>query len=170
METNQTELTLSKSALKRLKAQEHNKNYVPSPDLPRLTAEQVEELERLSKEVFNSTSRYKTLMTKGERVPLTDTVTEYVPAEDGGEGTTKEVEVPVNYKNSHKSVVYKVVKYTYKSVKAHMLDLKARQERVRELIAKMEADKKAAQEKAQKDKEEAFAKQKALEDLGGSAV
>jgi len=170
METVKTEPALSKSAQKRLNAQRHNESRLASPEQPKLTLEQVEELEALSLEAFNSTSKYQTLMTKGEKVAVTDTVTEYVPAEDGGEGTTKEVQVPVLYLNQQKSVVHRIVRHTAESVKALMVDRIARNKRVRELIAQMQAEQKATQEETQRKAQEAAQLKQSSDKLGGSAV
>lgn len=170
METNQTESTVSKTQAKKLTAQEHNRLNPPSVNEAPLTLEQREELEALSKSVYNSTSHYQTLMRKGEKTAVTETVTEYIPDKNGGEGSTKEVQVPVNYQNSKKSIVLKMVYHTYDSIKVRMLEIKAQQDKVREMIAKMQADQRAEQEKVQKDKEEAFAKRKQLEQLSGSAL
>jgi len=146
MQDQSNEVKLSKSQAKKLAAQKYNEKSQETANVV-LTNEQKEELEALSKEVFNSSSRYVTLMTKGELAPVTVTVTEYVPDENGGEGITREVEVPEMYRNS-KAPLLKTVRHTYESVKAHMLKIKDQQDRFKAMLAKMEADKKAEQEKA----------------------
>ena len=121
-----------------------------------------EELEALSKEVFGTTSRYQTLMTKGESLPVTFTVTELVPGVDGAEDTTREVEVNETVPGS-KVLRLKHVYHTVESVRKRMLDIKSKQDQYRALVAQMEANKKAEQDKA-----------KRLQDvqgqLGGSAI
>ena len=156
-----TEPTLSKNQRKKQAALEHNKTVNTTPTEV-LTTAQKEELEALSKEVFNSTSRYATLLRDGEVVPETYTATEYVPDENGGEGTTRVVQVPVLVHNS-KSPVLKVVRHTYTTVKALMVEIKDKQDRFRAMMKKMEDDKTAALYQLQ-------LKQDVQKALGGSAV
>jgi hypothetical protein len=127
-----------------------------------------EELEALSLEVFNSASRYKTLMTKGEVVPVTITTTEYIPAVLNEDGTvaspeeTKEVQVAEKIGNTN-SVKLKVVRHTVESVRALMLERKRQLDGFRAMMAKMEADKKAEADKAK-------LQQAVQNELGGSAI
>jgi len=159
---------LSNTQKKKLAAQTHNEAVRNAPPEEKVvpTLEEAAELEALSKEVFNAKSRYLTLIAKGETVPVTETVTEYVPAADGGEGTTKEVQVPVyahNADKGKKSVVFKTVKYNVKTVKTYMLKIKEEQDRVRAILIKMEEEKRAERQKAQLAKE-------VQDKLSGSAI
>lgn len=170
MENQTTEPKLSKTQQKKLAAAEHNKKVQQSNESNRLpTTEEREELETLSKEVFGSTSRYLTFMTKGETVPVTETITEYVPDETGGEGVTREVQIPVTYKNS-KTPMLKVVKHTVESVKVRLLEIKEQQEKMRAAFAKAQADQQAAEIAKRAEQEKAKRQQEVQRQLGGSAV
>lgn len=164
-ETGVVELTRNQQ--KKLAAQEHNRKMrEQTTENRKPTPEETVELEALSKEVFNAKSRYVTLMTKGEVVPVTETVTEYVPGEDGAEGTTKEVQAPVyahNATRGKKSVILKTVVHTVESVRELMLERKRQQDAFRAMIAKMQADQKAAAEQAKRKKE-------VQDKLSGSAI
>jgi hypothetical protein len=163
-----TEPTLSKTQQKKLRAQEHNAKLDLTESNRSPTKEERVELEALSLEVFNSASRYLTLMTKGEVVPVMVTVTELIPAvqdADGKEVTpeqTKEVQVAETIGNT-KSNKLQVVYHTVESVRALMVERKRQLDGMRALMAKMEADKKAEAEKAK-------LQQTVQNELGGSAV
>jgi len=166
---------LSKAQQKKLAAQKHNEvrrdNQVPDGRVP--TLEETAELEALSKEVFGSTSHYKTILKKGTTELVTENVTEYVPAvldADGKEVTPEEtrvVQVPVKYRSPKRGLTninqLRTVKHTVESVKDLMLERKKQQDAFRAMMAKMEADKKEAAEKERLNK-------LVQEKLSGSAI
>ena len=127
---------------------------------------ELEELDALSKEVFGATSRWKTLITKGYVEQVMEEVQEYVPGEtkeDGttGEGFTRMVQVPVKRKDGANLSVHKYHDVT--SVRAFLLDCKARLDKIKAEIQRMQEE-----AKAKKDAE-ALAK-KVHEEAQGSAL
>lgn len=165
---------LSNSQRKKLAAALHNRLVSEQSQVQEvLTLEQHDELSALSKEVFNSTSRYNTLLRKGLVELSTEETTEYVPAvldADGKEVTPEEmrkVRVPVKYVSPKRGQTslnsLKNRTFTYETVKAFMLERKAQQDKIKELIAKAKAD-----------HAEAEAKKKLLTDVqkvaGGSTL
>lgn len=118
---------LSKSQQKKLAAQKHNElmrqnGTVETVRTPEALAKEHEELEALSKEVFGSTSHYKTLLKKGSLELVTEETTEYVPAVLDADGKevkaeeTRTVQVPVKYRSPKRGLTginqLRTVKYT----------------------------------------------------------
>lgn len=121
-----------------------------------------EELNALSKEVFGASSRWQKLITKGVAEVVTETTTEYVPAEDGvGEGTTREVEVPVKRKDG--ALISRTKHFDKDTVKTYMLERKVKLEEFKAMIDKMKAD-----EAAKKAQDELEAN--VQEEIGGSSL
>lgn len=163
---------LSKTAQKRLAAQEFNtKNLArntaenPAP----LTLEVREELEALSKKAFNSTSRYATILRDGQVRPVTVTVTEYLPAvldADGKELTaekTVESQALETLDPAKKSAKLELVRHDVNSVRELMLAKIKRDDEIRALIAKLQAEQQAAKEKSE-------LAQKVQQAIGGSVI
>jgi hypothetical protein len=127
-----------------------------------------EELEELSKEVFGASSRYQKLLRDGLPEPVTEDVTEYVPAEGDKPEETKTVKVPVYYANVKKGKqtqipLIRVRHFDVDSVKTYMLELKAQLDEVKAKI-------KAVQEEQKKKREEEALRSKVHEHAGGSAL
>lgn len=162
----ETEVQLSKQAKKRLAAQAHNEAMAKLPaEVRSPTLEEREELEALSKEVFGSTSRYATILRDGEVKAVTVVVTEYIPADEGtgGEGTTKETEVVDTLPGAPKSAKLQLVRHSVESIRALMVDRKARQDLFRALQKKQHEEALAKQALAQR-------KQEVQRQLSGSAI
>lgn len=128
-----------------------------------LTHEEKTELNDLSREVYGSSSRWQKLINKGYAKLVTEETTEYVPnpEDEEKEGTTQKVNVPVLYKNGAKQSVQTY--HTVDSVKAEMVDRKAKLEEIRALIKKQQDEARAKRE------QEEFVK-KAIQDTTGAAV
>lgn len=125
------------------------------------TRKVINELNALSKEVFGSSSRWKKIVERGVPELMTEEITEYVPDENGGEGTTRQVTRPIKrHDGANQSIVKR---HTVESVRELMLK---RRVEIAEVMAKIqqaqkeEEEKKAAQELAKKVQEQA----------GGAAV
>ncbi len=126
-----------------------------------LTKNERKELDALSLEVFGSSSRWQKLVNNGAIMPVMEKKIETVPGTETTPETTTEVEVPVlRADGAHQSTI---IKHTPESVKAMMIELKIRREKILAMID--------AQQKEQKAKEEKEALQKKVqEELGGSAT
>lgn len=119
-----------------------------------------EELNALSKEVFGSSSRWQKLVNQGYAKIVTEEVEETTPSEVEGEAPkTEKVTKAVMIGNSYQSVL---TRYTVEGVREFMLKQKTRMDEYKAAVAKLQADAKAAQEKADLAK-------KLQEDAGGSA-
>ena len=90
-----------------------------------------EELNALSKELFNVSSKWKSLLDHGENILVTETKTETIPGENGQPDTTEEIKIPV-LKNGVRQYTHK--SYTLEEVKERLLTLKKGRD---EYIAKM---------------------------------
>lgn len=119
-----------------------------------------DELDTLSLEVFGTKSRWKKLLDRGYTELLTEEVTEYVPGEDGKEGETKKVNVPVKRNGMS---VYVTKYHTVESVKETLLKLKEQKEKLQEEIRKMQEE----QAKREAEKELAAQVQK---EAGGNTL
>lgn len=106
-------------------------------DIPR---ELREELKKLSKEVFGVSSKWQKML-EGQSVLLTRKTTEVVPAEEGKEATTKEVEVPVLTSYGAKQFVMKYL--TVEEVHTKLLEFKKQLDAMREQIKQQQEEKKA---------------------------
>lgn len=126
-----------------------------------LTYKERQELNALSKEVFGSSSKWQKLVNTGSHELDTEEVTEYIPpTTEDGEGTTKKTEVmKLREGMPHFTKKY----YTYESIKALMLDVKAKHAAMLEQYNKMK-------EEEQRKKEQAELEKKTQEELSGSAV
>lgn len=155
----------SKSQLKKERFQAHNEEvrraYNESLDTPDLTRAEREALTALSKEVFNSASRWETLLKKGYTELLTEEITEYVPDDKGGEGITRQVKVPLKRRDGALQHVKK--SHTVASVKAHMLERK-------EQLDKIKAEIKKIQDEAKAKKDHEALTKKIHDELRGSAL
>jgi hypothetical protein len=121
-----------------------------------------EELKTLSKEVYGASSRAKKLIDQGYAELLTEETTEYVPGKtEGEEGTTRTVKIPLKRKDGAKQSV--ITRHTVDSIKAEMLDRKAKLDEIRAIIKKQQDE---AKEKKAKDQ----LAQHVHERLAGSAT
>jgi hypothetical protein len=93
-----------------------------------------EELNALSKEVFGVSSKWMSLLEHGEVVPVTETITETIPGENGQPDRTETAQVPKLNKGGSRD--YTVKRYTVDEVKEKLLALKKNRD---ELIAKIKA-------------------------------
>ena len=108
-----------------------------------LTKDEKVELGALSREVFGSSSKWLKMIDKGVTELVTEEVTEFVPsADEDGEGTTRQVNVPVKAKNG--ALQYRIKRHTVDSIKSNMLTLKAQIEAFKTVLAKMRAEQDAA--------------------------
>ena len=119
------------------------------------------EMDALSKEIFGVSSRWQKILKTGNKQLLTKTVKEVVPATDGQEATTKDVEVPVLTDHGFKQSIIK--NYTLDEVHQMLLLAKAQVDAFR-----------AAQKQQEEEKVKAEAEHNALKNLHestyGSAV
>lgn len=121
-----------------------------------------EELNALSKEVFGASSRWQKLIEKGIAEVVTEKVTEYVPSEDGeGEGTTKQVDVPVRRKDG--AIMSTTKHFDENTVKEYMLERKAKLMEFQAMLDKLKADEAAKKEQAELEKH-------VQTELAGSAI
>lgn len=111
-----------------------------------LTREEKAELSALSKDVYGASSRWQKLINKGYDRLITEETTEYVPnAEDESkEGTTRKVQVPVLRKDGAKQSVRTY--HTVDSIKAEMIERKAKLDEIRAIIKKQQDDARAKKE------------------------
>lgn len=173
----------SNRSKKRAAAEAHNAKMrasaVEGTDMP--TAEERAELERLSTKVFSRfnpftgtfspgpSSRWQTLLKRGTTELVTEEVTEYVPEEKNEAGEVIKAEEmvkhqqPVKYMGAEKSTISTVKRFTVQSLIA---ELKEREVKHDEFVAKLEQAKKEQEEKR---KQELLAKQ-VQESVGGSAL
>lgn len=128
----------------------------------KLNYQEKQELNKLSKEIFGSSSRWTKLVDKGYRQVITEEVTEYVPAEDGGEGTTRTVKVPVKTKSG--AFQYQYNRYTPESMKVYLLQLKSQLDEYIDAVKKQ----KEAQEKLALEQKAAHT-QSIINELTGSS-
>lgn len=120
-----------------------------------------EELNKLSQEVFGSSSRWKKLVDTGLREQVMEEVEEFIPPEtEDGEGTTRKVKIPVKHKGINK---FETRHFDVESIKTFMLERKKYIEEFKAMVEKIKAE-----EKAKKEQEE-LAK-KVQEETSGSAV
>lgn len=96
-------------------------------DIPRTVRK---ELDALSKEVFGASSRWKRFV-EGVMEPLTKTIVEVVPGENGAPDTTKETKVLDTIRGVKQSVIKR---YTLEETKKILLGMKAQKDAY---IAKM---------------------------------
>lgn len=121
-----------------------------------------EELKALSKEVYGASSRAKKLVDQGYLELLTEETTEYVPGKtEEEEGTTRTVKIPLKRKDGAKQSVLK--RHTVDSIKAEMVDRKAKLDQIRAIIKKN-------QEEAQAKKKQEELTKHVHERLAGSAT
>lgn len=120
-----------------------------------------DELNALSKELFGSSNKWRKLVEKGYTEAVTRVVKEEIPGENGAEPTVKESRVLVLTESGGKQSVTKY--HTVESVKALMLEFKAKKDAY---VA--ESLQKQAEEKAKKEKEDNA--KKLHEHLAGSAL
>lgn len=128
-----------------------------------ITRKEREEMKALSKEVFGSTSRWKTILDKGLKELTTRTVVETVPGEDGVEDTTKESKQPILYGNNNVRQFHMRYFQDLDELKLFMLDIKTKRDAFYEQLRKMQEE-----EQAKKEKEELI--QKVQEENAGSAL
>lgn len=114
-----------------------------------LTTAEIEQFEALSIELFGASSKWSTILKKGMTVPVTEKVTEYVPATDTTPEETKEVDVPVYLTQNKKSVKQVTKHFTAESLLAWMLDRKKQIDTIKALIKKRQDDAEAARKEAQ---------------------
>lgn len=128
-----------------------------------LTHEEKAELNALSKDVYGASSRWQKLITKGYAKLLTEEVTEYVPnpEDESKEGTERKVQMPVLRKDGAKQSVQTY--HTVDSIKAEMVDRKAKLDEIRAILKKQQDDAREKQEKEQLSKQ-------VHQDLSGTAV
>lgn len=106
-----------------------------------------EELDALSLEVYGAKSRWIKLTTKGRQETRTVEITELVPrADDSGESDPLKSRVPVFADKAEKSRIFDLKRYSLEEVETQMRNLKAQQDAVKALIAKMQADARAQKE------------------------
>jgi hypothetical protein len=126
-------------------------------------AEKREELNALSKEVYNASSRWLKLMETGRRELVTTEVEEEVPSEKEGEAPTKRmVKVPAFYGNSQ-TPQYVIRRLTLDEVETEMRKRKEQLDAFRAAI-------KAQQDAAKKAKEQEQLEKNVAQHLTGSAV
>lgn len=123
--------------------------------------EEREELNKLSKEVFGSASKWQKFLNNGLKELTQRTVVEVVPGENGAPDTTKQVKVPVLTPNGVKQ--YHIKHFTLETMKEWLLELKTKRDEFMAMIKKQQDE-----EKAKKEADE-LAK-KINEDIGGSAI
>lgn len=106
-----------------------------------------EEFNRLSKEVFGVSSKWKGLLDHGQKVLVTEKVTETIPGENGAPDETKTVEVAVKQNGVN---VYTVKYYTVEEIHQLLLDYKKNRD---DMIARIEAGRrqKETEEKVMKE-------------------
>ena len=135
-----------------------------------LTTQEVEGFEKLSLEVFGSTSRWSTLLKKGIAQPVTETITEYVPATESTPEETRTHQVPVYLDKARKSVQMRQVYFTPETLTAFMLERKRQIEEFKAMVAKMQAEEKARKEQEARDQETQRVAQSVQQAAAGSAV
>lgn len=128
-----------------------------------LTREEKNELNALSKDVYGASSRWQKLINKGYTKLFTEETTEYVPnAEDETkEGTTRKVQVPIKRKDGALQSV--MTYHTVDSIKAEMIDRKAKLDEIRAILKKQQDEARTKQEQEDLSK-------KIHQELGGTAV
>lgn len=91
------------------------------------------EMEELSKQVFGSRSKYKKYVDNGYPEMLMKNITEIVPGKDGAPNTEKKTQVHVLDENGVKQIHIK--RFTLESIKAYMLEIKAKQDEYKKQMA-----------------------------------
>jgi len=144
----------SKRQSKKEAALAHNAAIKVSEGSLEPSAEQRDELVRLSTKLFKTTSRWQTLLRKGLVESLTEEVIEYVPAElDGDNKVVKEEEMikhqePVKAFGSETSHI--LVKKVF-TVESLIKELKDREEKYDIFVDLMMKQRKEAQDKKEAD-------------------
>lgn len=113
-----------------------------------LSTQEIETFESLSKEVFNATSRWSTLLKKGIAETVFEEVTEYVPATDTTKEETRTHKVPVYLDAAKKSLKMVQRRFTPETLMAFMLERKKQIDLIKALIAENQKKAKEAQDKA----------------------
>ena len=153
----------SKSAARKRAVAEFNAKVAPrAKTIDQLTRAEREELKALSKEVFNSTSRWEKLIKNGYPELLTHEVTELVPGKtEADEPTEQKSRVPM--KTARGTYMSRMKYHTVDSVRSYMLDRKKQ-------IDDMRAEIKRRQDEARAQREKEQLVQKVHQELQGSAV
>jgi hypothetical protein len=108
-----------------------------------------EELDKLSKEVFGSSSKWKKMVEDGVIEPVLEDTKRLIPdPETDGDYKTETIKTQVSHfgANGGELSKFEVKRYTVDSIKAHMLDIKARFEAFRENVKKLQEEQKAKEE------------------------
>jgi len=95
--------------------------------------EVIDRLNKLSKEVFGASSRWRKLIDKGYVKQVTEELDDIVPGENGEPDTVKKVQVAV--RRADGAYLSTQERHTVSSVEAYMLDLKKKRD---ELLATIE--------------------------------
>lgn len=107
-----------------------------------------QELNALSKEVFGTSSRWQKLVNNGHLELLTCEVSETIPSDVAGvEPTVQKVSKPILTDSGARQSVNK--RYTVESVRELMLGIKEKRDAHAEKMKTLQAEAKAAQEKAE---------------------
>jgi hypothetical protein len=98
----------------------------------------VNELNRMSKEITGVASKWRKLMENGEIVEAMETVN-HLSIKDGKEAKEK-MDIPYlkETENGQQIPVYTLKRYDLEGVKAKLLEIKAQQDKFREMIRQLE--------------------------------
>lgn len=105
-----------------------------------------ERLDKLSKEVFGATSRWRKLVEKGYSEQVMDELDDIVPGENGEPDTVKQVKVAHRRADGAYMHVHK--RHTLESVEAWMLDLKKKRDEFLAMIEKQRQEQEAKRQQA----------------------
>jgi hypothetical protein len=107
-----------------------------------LSRKVIEELNALSKEVFNSTSKWRKMCEKGVLTPLEEDTVRLA-----ADGTKTTVKTPVMHvgKNDGEIPRFYLKRYTPETVREFMVGVLLKRQQFMEAIKKQQADQKAAQ-------------------------
>lgn len=148
MSNDNTGVQVSKRSLKKAAVEAHNRAYMDSQKtevtIDELTQEERQELNSLSKEVYGASSRWHKLVNQGYAKLTTKEVSEFVPNTETKEVTETKVTVPNLRPDGAKMSVQ--TRHTVGSVKAEMLDRKAKLNEIRAIMKKQRDDANAKRE------------------------
>lgn len=109
--------------------------------------EVTERLNKLSKEVFGASSRWKKLVEKGYAKQVTEELDDIVPGENGEPDTVKKVQVAS--RRADGAYLSTQERHTLASVEEYMLDLKKKRDEFLAMIEKQRQEQEAKRRQAE---------------------
>jgi hypothetical protein len=109
--------------------------------------EVIDRLNKLSKEVFGASSRWKKLVEKGYVKQVTEELDDIVPGENGEPDTVKKVQVAS--RRADGAYLNTLERHTLASVEEYMLDLKKKRDEFLAMIEKQRQEQEAKRRQAE---------------------